>query len=284
MARRKSGLGSRGIQALLSGESGDFDADGENGELLNLPVEQIKRGRYQPRKTIRNEELNELSDSIRAQAVIQPVVVKKHPDHYELIAGERRWRAAQLAGLREIPAIVRDLNDQAIAAISLIENIQREDLNPIEEAGALTRLINEFGLTHQETANAVGRSRTAVTNLLRLLDLGEVASNMLEEGLLEMGHARALLSLNSGEQGRIARQIVDKGLSVRQTEQLIKMRGTAKQLPHEPLSPDVRRTEMEVSERLGAKVKIKHGKRGNGQLVIQYNSLDELDGILSHIK
>lgn len=284
MSRRKGGLGSRGIQALLSGETSDLEEYKENGSLMNLPVEQIKRGRYQPRKNIRSEELKELTDSIRAQGVIQPVVVKRHPDHYELIAGERRWRAAQSAGLHEIPAIVRDLNDQAIAAISLIENIQREDLNPIEEAGALARLIDEFGLTHQETADAVGRSRAAVSNLLRLLDLGEVASDMLEEGQIEMGHARALLSLTAKEQGRIAHEIVGRGLNVRQTEQLIKMRGNPKQSSYKEASADVRRTEKEISERLGAKVKIKHGNRGNGHLVIQYNSLDELDGILSHIK
>ncbi|OBS09565.1 ParB/RepB/Spo0J family partition protein [Acidihalobacter prosperus] len=283
MVRRKRGLGSRGLDALLSGQADSAEDDNEDGELRTLAVEHIQRGRYQPRMNIRSEELEELASSIRAQGLIQPVVVRKHGDGYELIAGERRWRAAQLAGLREIPALVRDLPDQAVAAMSLIENIQREDLNPIEESMALARLIEEFGLTHQQTADAIGRSRAAVTNLLRLRELGEVARQLLETGVIEMGHARALLALEAAEQARVAREIAAKGLSVRQAEQLIRTRAKAPVAPRKS-SPDVARVETDIAERLGAKVRIEQGNKGSGRLIIQYNSLDELDGILSHIK
>ncbi|AOU99416.1 chromosome partitioning protein ParB [Acidihalobacter yilgarnensis] len=283
MVRRKRGLGSRGLDALLSGQADSIEEDGEDGELRALGVEQIQRGRYQPRMNIRSEELEELAASIRAQGVIQPVVVRKVGDGYELIAGERRWRAAQLAGLHEIPALIRDLPDQAVAAMSLIENIQREDLNPIEEALALARLIEEFGLTHQQTADAVGRSRAAVSNLLRLRDLGEVARELLETRRIEMGHARALLPLSAGEQASVAREIAARGLSVRQTEQLIRARARPPTVPRTS-TPDVARVETDIAERLGAKVRIEQGNKGTGRLIIQYNSLDELDGILSHIK
>lgn len=283
MVRRKRGLGSRGLDALLSGQAESIEEDGEDGELRALGVEQIQRGRYQPRMNIRSEELEELAASIRAQGVIQPVVVRKVGDGYELIAGERRWRAAQLAGLHEIPALIRDLPDQAVAAMSLIENIQREDLNPIEEALALARLIEEFGLTHQQTADAVGRSRAAVSNLLRLRDLGEVARELLETRRIEMGHARALLPLSVGEQASVAREIAARGLSVRQTEQLIRARARPPTVPRTS-TPDVARVETDIAERLGAKVHIEQGNKGTGRLIIQYNSLDELDGILSHIK
>lgn len=283
MVRRKRGLGSRGLDALLSGQAEPLEERGEDGELRTLAVEEIRRGRYQPRMHIRTEELEELASSIRAQGVIQPIVVRRLEDGYELIAGERRWRAAQLAGLLEIPAIVRDLPDQAVAAMSLIENIQREDLNPIEESLALARLIEEFGLTHQQTADAVGRSRAAVTNLLRLRELGEVARELLESKSIEMGHARALLALEGMAQASVAREIVARGLSVRQTEQLIRQRSRPPK-PVQQTSPDVVRVETDIAERLGAKVKIEQGEKGSGRLVIHYNSLDELDGILSHIK
>ncbi|AOV18312.1 chromosome partitioning protein ParB [Acidihalobacter aeolianus] len=283
MVRRKRGLGSRGLDALLSGQAEPLEERGEDGELRTLAVEEIRRGRYQPRMHIRTEELEELASSIRAQGVIQPIVVRRLEDGYELIAGERRWRAAQLAGLLEVPAIVRDLPDQAVAAMSLIENIQREDLNPIEESLALARLIEEFGLTHQQTADAVGRSRAAVTNLLRLRELGEVARELLESKSIEMGHARALLALGGMAQASVAREIVARGLSVRQTEQLIRQRSRPPK-PVQQTSPDVVRVETDIAERLGAKVKIEQGEKGSGRLVIHYNSLDELDGILSHIK
>lgn len=283
MARRKRGLGSRGLDALLSGQAEPLEEGGDDGELRTLAVEEIRRGRYQPRMHIRSEELEELAASIRAQGVIQPIVVRRLEDGFELIAGERRWRAAQLAGLLEIPAIVRDLPDQAVAAMSLIENIQREDLNPIEESFALARLIDEFGLTHQQTADAVGRSRAAVTNLLRLRELGEVAREFLESKSIEMGHARALLALEGAAQASVAREIVARSLSVRQTEQLIRQRSRPPK-PVRQTSPDVVRVETDIAERLGAKVKIEQGEKGSGRLVIHYNSLDELDGILSHIK
>lgn len=283
MVRRKRGLGSRGLDALLSGQAEPLEEGGDDGELRTLAVEEIRRGRYQPRMHIRSEELEELAASIRAQGVIQPIVVRRLEDGFELIAGERRWRAAQLAGLLEIPAIVRDLPDQAVAAMSLIENIQREDLNPIEESLALARLIDEFGLTHQQTADAVGRSRAAVTNLLRLRELGEVAREFLESKSIEMGHARALLALEGAVQASVAREAVARGLSVRQTEQLIRQRSRPPK-PVREASPDVVRVETDIAERLGAKVKIEQGEKGSGRLVIHYNSLDELDGILSHIK
>ena len=280
---RKSGLGTRGLDELLTAQS---KAREENRaeELRQVPVEQIRRGRYQPRLNIRSDELQELADSIRAQGVIQPVVLRRvDGGGYELIAGERRWRAAQLAGLHEVPAVVRVIPDQAAAAMSLIENIQREDLNPLEEAGALARLIEEFGLTHQQVADAVGRSRAAVSNLLRLRDLSDVPKELLELGDLEMGHARALLSLAADDQATLARKVVREGLNVRQTERLIKSWGQARPAP-KPVSPDIRRVETELSERLGAHVKLEAKPKGNGRLVIQYNSLDELDGILAHFK
>lgn len=284
MVRRKRGLGSRGLEALISGQAGDVvDAELDDGELRTLAVELIQRGRYQPRMNIQTEELEELASSIRAQGLIQPIVVRRVEDRYELIAGERRWRAAQLAGLYEVPALIRDLPDQAVAAMSLIENIQREDLNPIEEAMALGRLIEEFGLTHQETADAVGRSRTAVTNLLRLRELGPTARELLEKRQIEMGHARALLPLDPLEQARVANEIVARELSVRQTEQLLRNRAKLPK-PARKANPDITRFETEISERLGAKVQIEQGEKGKGRLVIKYNSLDELDGILSHIK
>lgn len=280
---RKSGLGTRGLEELLTAQRRVSEEAGTE-ELRQVPVEQIRRGRYQPRLNIRSDELQELADSIRAQGVIQPVVLRRIEDGaYELIAGERRWRASQLAGLHEVPAVVRDIPDQAAAAMSLIENIQREDLNPLEEAGALARLIDEFELTHQQVADAVGRSRAAVSNLLRLRELSDVPKQLLEEGELEMGHARALLSLEVVDQAAVARKVAAEGLNVRQTERLIKNWGKARPAP-KPVSPDVRRVETDLSERLGARVRLESTSKGGGKLVIQYNNLDELDGILAHFK
>ncbi|ACL74380.1 ParB/RepB/Spo0J family partition protein [Thioalkalivibrio sulfidiphilus] len=286
MARRKTGLG-RGLDVLLS-SAGAAQREQEDSNLRQIPVDQIRRGKYQPRIHIKQEALEDLAASIRAQGVVQPVVVRPMGQGYELIAGERRWRAAQLAGLHEVPAVVRDIPDQAAAAMALIENIQRENLNPIEEARALHRLIQEFEMTHQQAAESVGRSRTGVTNLLRLLELGEVASRLLDEGQMEMGHARALLVLPAELQDETARKVVAKGLSVRETERLVQ--NLLKQDRHKTEvkspagNPDVRRLEESLSERLGAPVNIQYNNKGKGKLVIQYNSLDELDGILEHIR
>lgn len=278
---QKRGLG-RGLEALLSSTAPA--AAGER--LVRLPVEHIERGRYQPRRHIGEEELAALADSIRAQGVVQPIVVRSVGDaRYELIAGERRWRASQLAGLHEIPAIVRDIADDAAAAVALIENIQRQDLNAMEEADALERLTREFGLTHEQVARAVGRSRVAVSNLLRLRQLTPRVRELLEQRRLEMGHARALLALEAGDQIALAERVVTQGLSVRQTEHLVArhLRGeTTSPAPRSP-SADVRHLEQDLAERLGAAVSIEHGRRG-GKLVIRYHSLDELDGILAHIQ
>ncbi len=294
MAAKKRGLG-KGLEALLgssaaAGQGGDADSreSGSDGELRNLPVDLLQRGVYQPRIDMHPDTLEELASSIRAQGVVQPIVVRPVTSgRYEIIAGERRWRAAQLAGLHEIPAVVRDVPDQAAMAMALIENIQREELNPMEEAMALHRLIEEFGLTHQETADAVGRSRASVSNLLRLLSLNEDIKRMVENGDLEMGHARALLALSGDLQSRIARIVAGKGLSVRETEKLVKRTlehpaGEAKS--EKRVDPDIRRLEQDLGDRIGVRVAIQHGSKGKGKLVIQYNSLDELDGILEHIK
>ena len=295
MAAKKRGLG-RGLDELLGMGSVTTDKaedreekTGSQHSLRNLPVDVIQKGRYQPRHEIAQEALQELADSIRAQGVVQPVVVRPlsgQAGKFELIAGERRWRASQLAGLHEIPAVVRDVPDQAAMAMGLIENIQREELNPIEEAAALQRLIEEFGLTHQETAEAVGRSRAAVSNLLRLLTLEPKVKMMLEEGRLEMGHARALLALLGSTQVQAAEVVVAKGLSVRETEHLVRrMQQPSKPKTTQPeLDPDIRRFQAELSEKLAAKVQIQHSAKGKGKMIIHYNSLDELDGILEHIK
>ena len=286
MAKRP-GLG-RGLDALLSSAGKRQEGEEAERDLKQVPIEQIRRGKYQPRIHIRPEALQELADSIRAQGLVQPVVLRPVDDGYELIAGERRWRAAQMAGLHEIPAVIRDIPDQAAAAMALIENIQREDLNAMEEAQAIRRLIEEFGLTHQQAAEAVGRSRTAVSNLLRLLDLEEAVKAMVDEGQLEMGHARALLALKGEQQVEAARQVVKKALSVRQTEALVKrlQAGADKpgKKPAAVRNPDVLRLEEDLSERIGAPVRIDYDKRGKGRLVIEYNSLDELDGILERIR
>ncbi|PID48811.1 MAG: chromosome partitioning protein ParB [Proteobacteria bacterium] len=283
---KKPGLG-RGLDVLLSSASVTASTEVDQTLLKRLPVETIKPGVYQPRSHIDPVTLQELADSIKAQGLVQPVVVRYlREGGYELIAGERRWRAAQLAGLTEIPAVVREIPDQAAAAMSLIENIQREDLNVLEEAQALRRLIDEFGLTHQQTAEAVGRSRAAVSNLLRLLELTPEVKQMLENRQLEMGHARALLSLNIEQLQLLAAQkVVKRQLSVRETERLVKrlLEGNDVKEPP-PRSADVCKLENELAEQLGAQVHIRYNRHGKGKMVIEYNSLDELDGILNHIR
>jgi len=293
MVAKKRGLG-RGLDALLGGMQSDADSRtqkaAEADSLRRLPVDLIQRGRYQPRREFDPETLRELAESIAAQGVIQPIVVRPVENgRYELIAGERRWRATQQAGLDEIPVVIKEVTEEAAMAMGLIENIQREDLNPLEEASALNRLLNEFGLTHQEVAKAVGKSRTTVTNLLRLLELNEDVKELLESRRLEMGHARTLLGLKGEMQSKAAAQVVRQGLSVRETERLVRrLQGEIEhpkpaRTPVE-LDPDVRRLVSDLSEKLGAKVDLQQGAKGKGKLIIDYNSLDELEGILDHIK
>lgn len=285
---KKPGLG-RGLDILLSTPSKSSAPETkENESLRTLAVEKIKKGQYQPRMSIDPDALQELADSIKAQGLIQPVVVRRIPGgQFELIAGERRWRAAQIAGLHEIPAVVRDIPDQAAAAMALIENIQREDLNPLEEANAMNRLIGEFGLTHQQTAESVGRSRSAVSNMLRLLELEDGTKALLDQGKIEMGHARALLGIKGDDQVAIATKVAEQQLTVRDTERLVKALNAPaeKAKPtHVSKAPDVTKLEKSLSETLGAKVDIQYNNQGKGKMVIEYNSLDELDGILEHIK
>jgi ParB family chromosome partitioning protein len=288
----------RGLDALLSKPVAETPSAAETSlqdgdSLREIPVELLQRGQYQPRVDMRQDTLEDLADSIRAQGVVQPIVVRPiggggGEQRYEIVAGERRWRAAQLAGLQEVPAVIRDIPDEAAIAMALIENIQRENLNPLEEARALDRLIREFGLTHAEAAKAVGRSRASVSNLLRLQELSDKVKPLLEDRQLEMGHARALLAIaNPTQQFDAARQVVKKGLSVRETERLVRrmLDSGTKKPPQKTAakSADIRRLEIEVSEKLGARVDLQHGRKGAGKLVIAYNSLDELDGILKHI-
>jgi len=262
--------------------------------LASLPLDLLQRGKYQPRVDMRLETLSELADSIKAQGLVQPILVRPLGDRttgesqrYEIIAGERRWRAAQMAGLAEIPAVIRDVPDESAVSMALIENIQREDLNPLEEAGALFRLIEEFGLTHQAAAEAVGRSRAAVTNLLRLMELSDEVKEMLEQRRLEMGHARALLGLTSRRQQiEVAGLVAKKGLSVRETEALVRRLlapAAAQEAQAAAVDPDIHRLERELADKLGAKVVFQHAASGKGKLVVSYNSLDELEGILGHI-
>lgn len=300
MAAKKRGLG-RGLNALLGNASevnqltdpspapttpAAGDTTSNNG-LRHLSIELIQRGTYQPRVHFEPEALQELADSIKEQGVVQPIVVRPiTAGRFELIAGERRWRAAQLAGLQEIPAVIKDLTDQAAAAVSLIENIQRENLNPLEESRALQRLIDEFDMTHQQVAEAVSRSRATVTNLLRLRDLNDDVKQMVDERKLDMGHARALLALQGYEQSLLAGKAAEQGWSVRETEKRVK-----RQLEPKPpggsastkVDPDIKRLQEQVSERLGAPVDLQHKSNGKGKLVINYSSLDELDGILNKI-
>jgi len=294
---RKPSLG-RGLADLLGQAVARPTVAASPGEeLTRLPLDLLQRGKYQPRSDMRTDTLAELADSIKAQGVVQPIVVRAleppvggAAQRYEIIAGERRWRAAQMAGLTEIPAVIRHLPDSAAIAVALIENIQRENLNPLEEARALTRLISEFGLTHQEAAEAVGRSRAAVSNLLRLLELPNEIEELLAKRSLEMGHARALLSLNGRrQQTEVALIVARKGLSVRETEALVR-RLTAPTVHgadgdgSPARDPNVERLEQELAEKLGARVAIQHSARGGGKLVVTYTSLDELDGILAHIR
>ena len=291
MAAKKRGLGERGLGALLAGSKVNLDQElkDHDGELREVPIDLIQRGRYQPRRDMDPAALQELADSIRQQGVMQPVVVRPIAEgRYELIAGERRWRATQMAGLDSIPAIIRDVPDEAAIAMALIENIQRENLNPIEEAFALQRLQDEFGLTQAQVAEAVGKSRTTITNLLRLIGLSEDVRIMLEHGDLEMGHGRAMLTLAPELQMQVAKQVVAKSLSVRQTEALV--RRVQQETPDSKsrkkgvVDPNIRALQDDLAERLGARVSIDHGQRGKGKLVINYTSLDELDGILDHIQ
>ena len=301
MSVKKPALG-RGLGALLgeatarqlASSTAVRPAERPAEELIRVPLDLLQRGKYQPRLDMRPESLAELAESIKAQGIVQPIVVRPlglagptESQRYEIIAGERRWRAAQLAGLAEIPAIVRQVPDEAAVAMALIENIQRENLNPLEEARALERLVGEFDLTHQEAAAAVGRSRTAVTNLLRLLELGDEVKALVAERALEMGHARALLALgNRRQQADVGALVAKKGLSVRETEALVR-RLVAPPGPASaptPVDADVKRLETELGEKLGAKVAFKQGAGGRGQLIISYTSLDELDGILAHIR
>jgi ParB family transcriptional regulator, chromosome partitioning protein len=310
---RKKRLG-RGLDALLSkpqpevvevpeaasAASQENDRNsarvGPGDRLASIPVDLLQRGQYQPRVDMRQESLEDLANSIRSQGVVQPIVARPlkgaggAAQRYEIVAGERRWRAAQMAGLDEIPAVIRDVPDDHAIAMALIENIQRENLNPLEEARALDRLIREFELTHQEAAEAVGRSRAAVSNLLRLMELSDKVRPMLEARELEMGHARALLAIeDKAQQYDAARQVVRNGMSVRDTERLVRrMLGTDAKKKNNDSKPaanaDVRRLEVEITEKLGARTQIDHTGKGSGRIVIAYNSLDELDGILKHIR
>ena len=282
MAKMK-GLG-RGLDALLSGSEEAKSGD----QLLSISTDALKPGKYQPRTRMDQVALQELADSIKAQGVMQPVLVRR-PDRegrHEIIAGERRWRAAQLAGLAEMPALVRDVPDQSAAVLSLIENIQREDLGPLEEAHGFKRLIDDFGLTHEQVAAAVGRSRSAVTNLLRLTQLAAQVQDLLSDGALDMGHARALVALRADQQILLANRIAQRGLSVREAERLVQNAGAAKDGERAKPEPnaDLRRLETDLADALGATVKIRSGKKGAGQVVIEYGSLDQLDGILAKLR
>ena len=288
---KKRGLG-RGLDALLGGVSDAAAGKGVtpdpagHGSFRSLPVDIIRRGKHQPRRIVEESTLEELAHSVRTRGVVQPIVVRPAgPGSFEIVAGERRWRAAQMAGLDEVPAVVRDCSDREAAAVALIENIQREDLNPIEEAQGYRTLADEFGLTHQDLADAVGRSRSAVSNALRLLDLNEDVRALVVQGDLDMGHARALLSLSGAVQSETAAEVVRRGLSARETERLVRSKVKGNATPERAArDPDVVRLENEIAERLGAKVRIDHKAKGAGLLTIHYSSLEALDGILEHIR
>ena len=290
MSIKKRGLAKgRGLDALLGSiqkEKLQLEVQAlDHGQFKPIDVSLLKRGEYQPRRFIPEHELQELASSIEQHGVMQPIVVRAVDDEqypYEIIAGERRWRAALLAGLTEIPAIVRELSDQVAIALALIENIQRQDLNPIDQAVALQRFHDEFGLSHQEIAETVGKARATVSSLLRLLSLPEAIKDYMQQGQIDMGHARAILSLKAKDQLDVAKIVIEKGLSVRQTEQLVRERSEPKQdkKPAE-VAPDIEQLTQQLSERFGANVKIDHNQKGKGKLVIHYHSLDELDGILN---
>jgi ParB family chromosome partitioning protein len=282
MTAKHKGLG-RGLDALLGGNAKPRTEE----ELAQLPIDTIRPGKYQPRTRMDENSLSDLAESIRARGVIQPIVVRPVGDsQYELLAGERRWRAARMAGLARIPAVIREVPDEAALGIGLIENIQREDLNPIEEAAGLRRLIDEFKLTHEETARAVGRSRVGVTNLLRLLELAPAVQAMLQEGKIDMGHARALLALSRARQVEVANQIAEKQLSVRDAERLAQGAAAARPAAKAgaQLDADTRRLQEELSEKLGAAVHLKTRRGGRGCVVIDYSSLDELQGLLEKLR
>ncbi|MGK2925430.1 MAG: ParB/RepB/Spo0J family partition protein [Lysobacterales bacterium] len=293
MSSRKKPVLGRNLSAMLSQTTLQQVQAGSRDELRHLPLDLIRPGRYQPRSVFDQEKLSELADSIRAQGVVQPIVVrplggKGGNEGFELIAGERRWRAAQIAGLERIPAVVRDVTDEVSVAMALIENIQREDLNPLEEATALRRLIDDFSMTHQEAADAVGRSRAAVSNLLRLLELMQEVKDMIDLRLIEMGHARALLSLDDDLQVQAAREVVRKRLSVRDTENLVRRlqqskKKNGKQGSQRRADPDILRLQNQLGEALGARVHIQHQASGKGKLVISYNNADEFQGILERL-
>ena len=281
----------RGLDALLGGDraaaTATSDAAHNKESLRQLPVECLQRGKYQPRTHMDQDALAELAASIKAQGIVQPIVARAlGGEAYEIIAGERRWRAAQLAGLATVPVVVREIPDEAAIAITLIENIQRENLNPVEEAQALARLSEEFGLTHQEVADSVGRSRAAVSNLLRLLTLNADVRAALEQGQLDMGHARALLALTGGAQSDAARQVIARKLSVRETEALVRRLAGERVAPGpaKTVDADIRQLQDRLSEQLGARVAIQHAASGKGRLVIEYGSSDELEGILARIR
>ena len=295
MATKRQSLG-KGLDALLGLSEENTPADqtvkpldlgAVDGAMQQIPVELLQRGKYQPRRDFNTESLQELADSITGQGLIQPIVVRNiGQDKYEIIAGERRWRAAQLAGIDSIPAVVREISDQAAIAMALIENIQREDLNPIEESQALIRLQDEFNLTQQQVAEAVGKSRTAVTNLMRLASLEPSVSQQVERGDIELGHAKCLLALEGALQVQAARTVASENLTVRQTEVLVKklQSPTASKEPQPSKNQDIINLQNQLSEKLGAAVKIDHSSKGCGKLIISYNSVDELDGILDHLK
>lgn len=290
MATRKRGLG-KGLDALLGTPATVLPETDGTEKICHLPVDLVRKGQYQPRQSINPGALKDLADSIRTQGVVQPILVRPlagSDTEYEIVAGERRWRAAQMAGLHEVPAVIREVPDRTAVCIALIENIQREDLNPLDEAHTLSRLQKEFKMTHEAIAEAVGRSRSAVTNLLRLLDLHPDVQALLQDGSLEMGHARALGGLSLEQQVQVARHIVRKGLSVREAEQLARELQSPKRKKkagaQEKIDPNIRRLQDDLSGRLGAHVVIRHNAAGKGSLVIHYNSSDELEGILKRIK
>ena len=276
---KPKGLG-RGLDALLAG-----DSNATTDALRMVEIHQLKPGKYQPRTQMDQESLADLAASIKSQGIMQPILVRDTGDKLEIIAGERRWRASQLAGLQEVPVLVREIPDEAALAMALIENIQREDLNPLEEANGIKRLIDEFGMTHQAAADAVGRSRTAVTNLLRLLNLAKQVQELVMQGRIDMGHARALLSLEGAKQITIAEQIAQEGLSVREAEALVRRASSI--LPRQAaknVDKDVKRLQEELSDLLGAEVQIQAGSSGRGKVSIRYHSLDQLDGLISAIR
>ena len=297
MAVQKRGLG-RGLDALLGnvsapemnsddrGKAAQKQLNEDKQPLQNLPIEFLQRGKYQPRKDMNPEKLQELADSIKAQGVIQPIVVRKiAEDKFEIVAGERRWRASQLAGLQQVPVVIKDIDDRTAMAIALIENIQREDLNPLEEAEALRRLLDEFEMTHQQVADAVGKSRVTVTNLLRLLDLHPEVKKLLISRQIEMGHARALLALDGLKQLAAANKVVKEGLTVRATERLVKDSQVEIIKPKVKfVDKDTLRLQEQLATKLGAKVLIEHKENGTGKVVIAYSSLDELDGLIEQFK